>query len=309
MFEDDNKSTEFGELFMDDPEAEPEVEAEETEAEEETSETEESEESDESQESEDEEEHQTEESEEEDTEEEEKKEDDGIVATIEIDGKEFPLDEMKVQKLAEQYVNVANINKQLQQDRERVNEALQYIDNVRNGVDIDEAMTALGVNFDALIHDKVKDFIRRSTMSAKEREYEDAAKERDKLRQKIAEREQKEREEKEAQQGKEQANVIIESVNNSLADIPEKFRKEIQIEVFGAIERRLRAGDNRPSAAAIKNAVNTIYKRKYKSIYETEKKSVTSKRTSPPKPVKNNPGDSTLRKKSAYNATDYNELF
>jgi len=168
MFEDnDNTSTEFGELFMDDPE--PEI-VEETEVEEEKETPEE-----EIQESEDEE-QLDEENQEDPTEEEEKKEDDGIVATIEIDGKEFPLDEMKVQKLAEQYVHVANINKQLEQDRSKVNEALQHIENVRNGVDIDEAMAALGVNFDALIHDKVKDFIRRSTMSAKEREYEDAAK-------------------------------------------------------------------------------------------------------------------------------------
>lgn len=302
MFEDnENTSTEFGELFMDDPEPEI-VEETEEELEEETPEEEDI------QEPEDEE-QPDEENQDDPTEEEEKKEDDGIVATIEIDGKEFPLDEMKVQKLAEQYVQVANINKQLEQDRSKVNEALQYIENVRNGVDIDEAMAALGVNFDALIHDKVKDFIRRSTMSAKEREYEDASKERDKLRKKIADREELEAKERESRQGKEQADVIIESVNSSLSEVPEKFRKEIQIEVFGAIERRLRAGGNRPSSAAIKNAVQTIYKRKYKTIYESEKKPVTSKRTTLPKLVKNNPGDSTMRKKSAYNATDYNELF
>lgn len=232
-----------------------------------------------------------------------------IIATIEVDGKEFKLDEGAVQSIAEQYVKVARTNKMLLEDRNQVVDALKHIENVRNGVDIDESMQALGVNFDALIHDKVKDFIRRSTMSAKERELEDANREREKLRKQIQEREEREASEKEAAAGKEQADLIIQSVNSALTKIPERFQKEIQIEVFGAIERRLRQGGNKPSSKAIQNAVNTIYNRKYKTIYGGKKDSVKSQSIKPPKPVRNNPTDSTTEKKSSYNATDYNEIF
>jgi hypothetical protein len=112
-----------------------------------------------------------------------------VVAKIEIDGKEFEFDEPKIQRLAEQYVELATQNKELEQHREVVQQAMGHIDNIRKGVDIDEAMYALGVDFDKLITDKVKEFIRRSTLSQKERELEDMRQENGKLK---AEREARE---------------------------------------------------------------------------------------------------------------------
>lgn len=306
MFEDENMSEDFGKLFDDSVTEEPvqeeqEVEEsteteEEKEPAEETTEEEVQEESEESEES-------------QESEEEQPEQKEQVVATIEIDGKEFPLDEMKIQKIAEQYIEVSKQNKVFAQDREQVVQVMQIVDNIRNGVDIDESMQALGVNFEALIHDKVKDFIRRSTMSAKERELEDANREREKLRKQIAEREQREAEQREAELGQRQANTIIDSVNTSLLKVPEKFRKEIQIEVFGAIERRIRQGGQTPSAKAIQNAVNNIYERKYKLINDGKKPDVNKKVVRVPNITKNNPTPSTNKRKQLYNATDYNEIF
>jgi len=299
MFEEnDNTSADFGDLFEDTPE--PEAEAEETEAEEADTEpeAEESEESEDKEPSE-----ESEESEEAETPEE--PEDKGIIATIEIDGQQFPLDEMKVQKIAEQYVEVAQQNKVLAKDREQVVQVMGIVENIRNGVDIDESMKSLGVDFDALIRDKVKDFIRRSTMSSKERELEDANKEREILRKKIAEREAKEKEEMEAKASQEQATLIIDTVNMAVSKIPEQHRKEIQLEVFGAIERRIRSGGMAPSSKAIENAVQTVYNRKYKSTPQP----VTKKQSVAPKPLKNSPKPVTMEKKKSYNAVDYNDLF
>jgi hypothetical protein len=302
MFEDENStSTDVNDLFGDDPtpeepeateqepEAEPELESEpESEPEAETESESESEEEPEAE-----------------TEEEEP---DPTIATIEINGKEFKLDEQKVQNLAEQYIKLVQLNKELEVNRAKVDEALKYVENIRSGVDIDEAMKALGVNFDALIRDKVKDFIRRSTLSEKERELEDANKEREKLRKQIAEREERERIELERAEGQKEAETIISSVNAAIAKVPQRFQKEIQIEVFAAIERRLRNGGIRPSQQAINNAVQNIYNRKYKTI-QTEEKAKLPTQSKAPKVTKNNPSPSTSEKKSVYNATDYSQLF
>lgn len=232
-----------------------------------------------------------------------------VLATIEIDGKEFELDESKIQSIAENYVKVAQENRVLKQNSEQVQAYATHIENIRNGVDIDESMQALGVDWDSLITDKVKDFIRRSTLSKKERELEDERMERQKLQKKLTEREEREKEEREKAEGQAQATALIQTVNTAISKVPEKYRKEIQIEVFGAIERRLRQGGNHPSAKAINNAVNTIYNRKYKAIDEKSKANVTTNKISPPKNVKNNPTPSTGKKRSSYNATDYNDLF
>lgn len=296
MFEDDNTSTSFDQLFEDDsaPESD-EIEADKEEVEVKPDKQEEPAEEEES-------------VEEESEEEESEAEDDKtpkIIATIEIDGQEFPLDEMKVQKLAENYVEVAQQNRVFQKDREQVVEVMKYIENIRSGKDVDEAMKALGVDFDNLIRDKVKDFIRRSTLSAKERELEDANKEREILRKKIKEREEAEAAAKEQEESQRTATLIIDSVNMAVSKIPEDSRKEIQLEVFGAIERRIRAGGMPPSQKSIENAVQTIYNRKYKK----DPAKVTKEVPKPPKVVKNSPKPSTTQKKKVYNATDYSELF
>lgn len=233
---------------------------------------------------------------------------DDTIATIEIDGKEFKLDEAKVQTLAENYIKVIQEKKFLEVNRQKVEQALEHVEKIRSGVDIDDAMKALGVNFDALIRDKVKEFIRRSTMSEKERELEDANKEREKLRKQIQEREEKEQFEREQIEGQKEAETIIASVNSSVAKIPSRFQKEVQIEVFAAIERRLRQGQGRPSQKAIDTAVQNIFNRKYKAV-SNEKPRATPKQTKVPKPVKNEPSPSTVEKKSSYNATDYSHLF
>lgn len=305
MFEnEDNTSTSFNDLFEDDTVEETSTE-EEAETTEET--TEEQEPSTEEESSTEEETTEEESTEEETTTEESSEVDDTppVIATIEIDGQEFPLDEMKVQKLAENYVEVAQHNKALMADREQVVEVMKHIESIRSGNDIDEAMKALGVDFDNLIRDKVKDFIRRSTMSAKERELEDANREREILRKKIAEREAAETAAREQEESQRTATLIIDAVNVAVSKIPEAHRKEIQLEVFGAIERRIRSGGMPPSQKAIENAVQTVYKRKYK----TEPSKVTKNTTPPPKPVKNSPKPVTQQKKKVYNATDYSELF
>lgn len=302
MFEDDTSaSTDVNDLFGDDPVSE-EAETQDTEQEEssedEKTPTEESDGA--------EEESQTEQDDntsKEDTTE----ESDATIAIIEIGGKEFKLDDKGVQNLAEKYVGLVQKNKELEKTKEAVDSALAYIENIRNGVDIDDAMKALGVNFDALIRDKVKDFIRRSTMSEKERELEDANKEREKLRKMIKDREERERLEREQIEGQKEAETIIAGVNQAISKVPERYQQEIQIEVFGAIERRLRNGQGRPSQKAIDNAVQTIYNRKYKAIEETKKK--VTPQTKAPKPVKNSPTPSTGEKRESYNATDYSHLF
>ena len=307
MFEDDNSSVEFGKLFDDAPEPEVSEETlEEPLVENENEETEEPEEVE--TESEDDEESDIDGKSEPDTEEKEP-EKPLPLATIEIDGKSFELDEQKIQTIAEKYVEVVKENKQYKYYKEQLDGAMAHIKNIQDGKDIDEAMLALGVDWNKLITDKVKEFIRRSTLSEKERQYEDAAAERDKLRKKIQEREERDELYRQEQEGKKQAELIIDNVNAAISKVPEKFRKEIQIEVFGAIEKRLRSGQNRPSAKAIANAVTTIYNRKYKALNTTASKTVTSKSTSVPKLTRNSPTPSTTQKRSPYNATDYNELF
>lgn len=302
MFEDDTSaSNDINDLFADEPiETEPEAEAEEV-AEEQPEESEAEEEKAPQDEPE---EQSSTESEEEDS---EKPQQDNTIAVIEVNGKEFKLDAPQVQTLAEKYIDLVQKNKQFEKSKESVDYAMKFIENVRNGVDIDESMKALGVNFDALIRDKVKDFIRRSTMSEKERELEDANKEREKLRKQIHEREERERLERETAEGQKEAETIIAGVNQAISKVPQRYQQEIQIEVFGAIERRLRNGQGRPSQKAIDNAVQTIYNRKYKAIEETKKK--VTPQTKAPKPVKNSPTPSTQTKSSGYNATDYSHLF
>lgn len=301
MFEDDNSaSTDISELFNDEPASDEQLEqdtAQEGDSEEEKTPTEESDGAEESQ---------TEHNDN-TTSDDASEEADATIAIIEIGGKEFKLDDKGVQNLAEKYVGLVQKNKELEKTKEAVDSALNYIENIRNGVDIDEAMKALGVNFDALIRDKVKDFIRRSTLSEKERELEDANKEREKLRKMIKEREDRERVEREQVEGQKEAETIIAGVNQAISKVPERYQQEIQIEVFGAIERRLRNGQGRPSQKAIDNAVQTIYSRKYKAIEETKKKVTTQ--TKAPKPVKNSPTPSTQTKSNGYNATDYSHLF
>lgn len=310
MFEDDNSSVEFGKLFDDAPEPEVNEETlEEPLVENENEETEEPEEVETESEDDEEESDIDGESEEPDTEEKEKEPESSTLATIEIDGKSFELDEQKIQTIAEKYVEVVKENKQYKEYKEQLDGAMAHIKNIQDGKDIDEAMLALGVDWNKLITDKVKEFIRRSTLSEKERQYEDAAAERDRLRKKIQEREERDELSRQEQEGKKQAELIIDNVNAAISKVPEQFRKEIQIEVFGAIEKRLRSGQNRPSAKAIANAVTTIYNRKYKALNTTASKSVTSKSTSVPKLTRNSPTPSTTQKRSPYNATDYNELF
>lgn len=231
------------------------------------------------------------------------------LATISIDGQDFELDEDKIQRIAENYVQVAQENKKLVKDRDQVAQAWNHIEAIQNGKDIDENMKALGVDFEALIRNRVKEFIRRSTLSEREREFEDMRVDRDNLRTKNEEREKIDATQREQAAGERQAETIIDSVGLALVKVPEKFKKEIQIEVFGLIEKKLRAGGVSPSAKGIQNAVNKIYERKYKTATKDSKESVTKKIVSAPKPTKNNPTPSTQKQKSTYNAEDYSSLF
>jgi hypothetical protein len=227
------------------------------------------------------------------------------VAKIDIDGKEFELDEPKIQHLAEQYVEVVAQNKELTKHREVVEQAMGYIDSIRKGQDIDEAMKALGVDFDKLIMDRVKDFIRRSTLSQKERELEDARKENERLKKDREERERIEYTKREQEEGRKNAEEIMTSVNLALAKVPENLKTEVQVELLTQIERKIRSGGVRPSARAIANAASIIAERKQKSLQvETKQVKVL------PKPVKNSPTPaSTQTSTSRYNAEDYTKLF
>jgi hypothetical protein len=227
-----------------------------------------------------------------------------VVAKIEIDGKEFEFDEPKIQRLAEQYVELATQNKELEQHREVVQQAMGHIDNIRKGVDIDEAMYALGVDFDKLITDKVKEFIRRSTLSQKEREMEDMRQENEKLRKEREEREARLAAEREEAEGRKHADEIFSNVKFAVSKIPEKFQQEVQIELLSQIEKKIRSGGIRPSAKAIANAATIIYERKQK-LLEPEVKQPKQV----PKPVRNSASPSTQVPKTRYNAVDYNEIF
>lgn len=227
-----------------------------------------------------------------------------VVAKIEIDGKEFEFDEPKIQRLAEQYIEVASQNKELLKHREVVEEAMGYINNIRAGQDIDEAMLALGVDFDKLIMDRVKEFIRRSTLSQKEREAEDLRRENEKLRKLKEEREAKEAALAQEQEGKKHAEEIFSNVTYAVSKIPEKFQQEVRIELLTQIEKKIRSGGVRPSAKAIANAASIIYERK-KKLLEPEPKKVTNL----PKPVQKSATPPVAGTKKKYNAVDYNELF
>jgi hypothetical protein len=231
------------------------------------------------------------------------------IAVVEVDGQEFKLTENQIQTMTEKYVSTVQENKELTKTKERVQEALGYIQNIQNGQNIDDSMRALGVDFDALIREKVKEFIRRSTLSDREREFEDLAKDREKLKAQLDERNQREQQEQERAQGTQQAQSIINTVNGALSSIPESMKKEIQIEIFAHLEKRIRNGGSVPSTKAVQNAVNTIYNRKKQSLGEKLNKPVTKNSTTAPKPIKNNPTPSTKEKRSSYNATDYNDLF
>jgi hypothetical protein len=292
MFEENQESGSFNDLFADDAP----VEETQEEIQEETQESDVPEQSEYS------EEHQQEETE-------TQQESPQHVAIVEVDGQEFKLSEHQIQTMTEKYVTTVQENKELLKTKEKVQEALGYIENIREGQNIDEAMHALGVDFNALIREKVKEFIRRSTLSDKEREFEDMQKDREKLKSQLDERQRKDQEESEKARGTEQAQTIISTVNSSLSSVPEHMRKEIQIEIFAHLEKRIRNGGTIPSAKAVQNAVTTIYNRKKQTTGENSKENVTKKVTTAPKPVKNNPTPSTQVKKSSYNATDYNNLF
>lgn len=227
-----------------------------------------------------------------------------VIAKIEIDGKEFEFDEPRIQHLAEQYIEVAAQNKEMLKHREVVQEAMGYIENIKRGVDIDEAMQALGVDFDKLITDKVKEFIRRSTMSQKERDLEDMRVENEKLRKEKEERLARETAEREEAEGRKHAEEIFSNVKTAISNIPEKFQQEVQIELLSQIEKKIRSGGVRPSAKAIANAASIIYERKQKLVTPE-----VPKPKQVPKPVRNSATPSTQVPKSRYNATDYNEIF
>lgn len=227
-----------------------------------------------------------------------------VIAKIEIDGKEFEFDEPRIQHLAEQYIEVAAQNKEMLKHREVVQEAMGYIENIKRGVDIDEAMQALGVDFDKLITDKVKEFIRRSTMSQKERDLEDMRVENEKLRKEKEERLARETAEREEAEGRKHAEEIFSNVKTAISNIPEKFQQEVQIELLSQIEKKIRSGGVRPSAKAIANAASIIYERKQKLVTPE-----VPKPKQVPKPVRNSATPSTQVPKTRYNATDYNEIF
>jgi hypothetical protein len=227
-----------------------------------------------------------------------------VIAKIEIDGKEFEFDEPRIQHLAEQYIELATQNKEMIKHREVVQEAMGYIENIKRGVDIDEAMVALGVDFDKLITDKVKEFIRRSTMSQKERDMEDMRTENEKLRKEREERLARETAEREEADGRKHAEEIFSNVKTAISNIPEKFQQEVQIELLSQIEKKIRSGGVRPSARAIANAASIIYERKQKLVAPE-----VPKPKQVPKPVRNSATPSTQVPKTRYNATDYNEIF
>lgn len=227
-----------------------------------------------------------------------------VIAKIEIDGKEFEFDEPRIQHLAEQYIEIATQNKEMLKHREVVQEAMGYIENIKRGVDIDEAMRALGVDFDKLITDKVKEFIRRSTMSQKERDLEDMRTENEKLRKEREERLARETAEREEAEGRKHAEEIFSNVKTAISNIPEKFQQEVQIELLTQIEKKIRSGGVRPSSRAIANAAKVIYERKQKLVTPE-----VPKPKQVPKPVRNSATPSTQVPKSRYNATDYNEIF
>lgn len=227
-----------------------------------------------------------------------------VIAKIEIDGKEFEFDEPRIQHLAEQYIELATQNKEMIKHREVVQEAMGYIENIKRGVDIDEAMHALGVDFDKLITDKVKEFIRRSTMSQKERDMEDMRTENEKLRKEREERLARETAEREDAEGRKHAEEIFSNVKTAISNIPEKFQQEVQIELLSQIEKKIRSGGIRPSARAIANAAGIIYERKQKLVAPE-----VPKPKQVPKPVRNSATPSTQVPKTRYNATDYNEIF
>jgi hypothetical protein len=229
---------------------------------------------------------------------------DPVIAKIEIDGKEFEFDEPRIQHLAEQYIELATQNKEMIKHREVVQEAMGYIENIKRGVDIDEAMHALGVDFDKLITDKVKEFIRRSTMSQKERDMEDMRTENEKLRKEREERLARETAEREDAEGRKHADEIFSNVKTAISNIPEKFQQEVQIELLSQIEKKIRSGGIRPSARAIANAASIIYERKQKLVAPE-----VPKPKQVPKLVRNSATPSTQVPKTRYNATDYNEIF
>lgn len=227
------------------------------------------------------------------------------VAKIEIDGKEFELDEPKIQHIVEQYVEVVKQNKELVKNTEIVEQAMGYIENIRHGKDIDDAMKALGVDFDKLIQDRVKDFIRRATMTREAREAEDIRKENERLRKEKEERELKEASAREEEEGRKSADQIFSSVQIALDKIPEDLRSEVQLELLVQIEKKIRQGGVTPSARAIANAASIIYERK-KKLAEPKPKEVKNI----PKPVKNSPTPQLPKKNtSRYNAEDYTKLF
>lgn len=227
-----------------------------------------------------------------------------ILAKIEIDGQSFDLGQDDVQKIAEEYVTVRRENERLKGSYDVVQSALELIGNIKSGVDVEDSFKALGLDYDEFITERVKDFIRRSTLSKQERELEDIRKEKEKLHKQLTARQQAEEEKQAAEMGRSQAQQVLQTVQESMASVPEALRAEVTREVLYEIEKRVRAGGPRPSVSGIKNAVAKIAARK-QAVYAPP----APPKKLAPRVLSNNPTPSTKPQKTAYNATDYNNLF
>jgi len=227
-----------------------------------------------------------------------------VLAKIEIDGQSFDLGQDDVQKIAEEYVTVRRENERLKGSYDVVQSALQLIGNIKQGVDVEESFQALGLDYDEFITERVKDFIRRSTLSKQERELEDIRKEKEKLHRQLTAKQQADEERQAIEIGRSEAQAVLDTIRSSMASVPQSLQAEVTREVLYEIEKRVRSGGPKPSVNGIKAAVAKIAQRKQEA-YQVP---VSTKKV-PPKPLNNNPTPSTKPKKTAYNATDYNNLF
>lgn len=232
-----------------------------------------------------------------------KEESDPVIAKIEMDGQEFELDQPKIQKIAEAYVELRQENAELQKQKEVVEQVVTIRDRISRNEDLKENFALLGLDYDQIILDGAKELIRRSAMSKAERDFEDMQKENAKLKKLTEEKERQEEEDRKRQEGAQQGQYIIDTVKKASESLPKEMRKEVISEVIMALERRIRAGGVIPSAKALEQAVQTVYKRKEKLVTQV----TTQKKL--PKITTNNPTPSTQTKKPVYNAVDYNKLF